>query len=397
MGQQRGPEAMATMKHDELAVQAGVDVDAGAGIATAAGTRVELQQAAVQRDGVVVADRALVLEAADALEVGRRGLPGGLRMGGRPRETRVVAWEESIEHALRLREGTSVREAQFGHQAILKRAEEALDPPPALGRGGGDPVDTEFLERAADLGRGDGAGQLVGQRRWEAGIAMKQAVAIGVHCRRDAVALDETVEEHEVALGVFLGAKDPGQHVPCRIIDGGVQHKTRAAGLQPGMVTAVHLDEEAGLRHALSAPAMPGRAAVTGAADSGGAEPALHRGTRHVQLLPFLDELREVTIVAAGVRGAGQGKEPLAHRVRQPSGRGPTAVAMGEGGQAVLADRGEQALELPSRQAHELGRIRHREMPLEELDQDVGSLLLSRAQGDSPPVHAARVTESLSS
>jgi predicted component of type VI protein secretion system len=34
-------------------------------------------------------------------------------------------------------------------------------------------------------------------------------------------------------------------------------------------------------------------------------------------------------------------------------------------------------------------------MPLDDLNQDMSALLLSLAQGDSPPVHAPRVTESL--
>jgi hypothetical protein len=34
-------------------------------------------------------------------------------------------------------------------------------------------------------------------------------------------------------------------------------------------------------------------------------------------------------------------------------------------------------------------------VPLDDLDQDMGSLLFSLAQRDSPPVHAPRVTESL--
>ena len=226
---------------------------------------------------------------------------------------------------------------------------------------------------------------------------MKQAVAIGVGGRRDAVALDEAPEQEEVPMGVFLGPKDPGQDLARRIVDGRMEHEARPAVLEPGMVTAVHLDEQARLGHALAAAAMAGRAAVTRAADPRGPEPALHGRTRDMDLVTVADELGEVTIVAAGIRRAGQGQEPLAHRVRQTAWGGPTAVAMRQGGQAVLADLGHQTTEMSSGEAQERGRVRHGQTPLEELDQYVGSLLLSLAQGDSPLVHSPRVTESLSS
>ena len=151
-GQQLGPEPMAPMIHGQRAIQAGMDVDAGPGIAAAPGAGVQLEQAAVELNGVIVADRALVLEAADALEVRRGRQPGGLGMGGRLREARIVPGKKQIDHALRVGERPSRREAQFADEAILEGAKEALDPPATLRRGGGDPADAEFLERPADLG-----------------------------------------------------------------------------------------------------------------------------------------------------------------------------------------------------------------------------------------------------
>jgi hypothetical protein len=68
---------------------------------------------------------------------------------------------------------------------------------------------------------------------------------------------------------------------------------------------------------------------------------------------------------------------------------------MGECCRAGLADLRQQATEVPEREAQEAGRVGHREVSLDDLDQDMGSLLLSLAQRDSPPVHAPRMTESL--
>jgi hypothetical protein len=52
---------------------------------------------------------------------------------------------------------------------------------------------------------------------------------------------------------------------------------------------------------------------------------------------------------------------------------------------------------MTDREAYEPRGVRHTKAPLEEMNQDVCSLLLSLAQGDCLPVHGARVTESLSS
>ena len=64
----RRAEAMAAMIDGERAIEVRVDVDAGAGVAAPIRARVELDEPAGELDGVVVADRARILEAADAVE-----------------------------------------------------------------------------------------------------------------------------------------------------------------------------------------------------------------------------------------------------------------------------------------------------------------------------------------
>ena len=101
MGQPLGGEALATVIDRQRPVQVRVDINARLGIGAAAGTGLELQPATVELDCVIVRDGALVLEAADPLEVGGRGLPGRLGMRGRVGEARIVAREKPVEHALR--------------------------------------------------------------------------------------------------------------------------------------------------------------------------------------------------------------------------------------------------------------------------------------------------------
>ena len=109
----------------------------------------------------------------------------------------------------------------------------------------------------------------------------------------------------------------------------------------------------------------------------------------------FPEELGEVVIICAGVARAGQREDLRPDGLGEAARGDPAAVAMGERRRAMVADPRQQASEVTERDAQEPGRVRHGQMPLDDLDQDMRPLLLSLAQGDSPPVHAPRVTESL--
>ncbi len=135
MGQPLGGEPMATVIDRQRAIEVGVDVDAGPGVAAAARAGLELQQAAVELDRVIVPDGPLVLEAADAFELGRcgSGPPRGLGMRGGVHEARIIAREKPVHDTLGIREGAGLGEAEFGDEAVLESAEEPLDPAFSLG------------------------------------------------------------------------------------------------------------------------------------------------------------------------------------------------------------------------------------------------------------------------
>lgn len=70
-GESRGDESLPAVVDGERAIQVRVDIDTEASIAAAGRTGVELQDPPVELESVVVLDGALVLEAADAVKVGR--------------------------------------------------------------------------------------------------------------------------------------------------------------------------------------------------------------------------------------------------------------------------------------------------------------------------------------
>lgn len=122
------------------------------------------------------------------------------------------------------------------------------------------------------------------------------------------------------------------------------------AVFEPRMVTAVHLDEEAGLGHAVAAAAMTGWPSFAGTAEARRPQPALDGGPGHAELLALGDELGEVAVVAACVGGAGEGQQALARGVGDAAWRRSAAVAMRERREATLPDRGHEAAEVPNRE-----------------------------------------------
>lgn len=335
----------------------GMDVDAGARIAGALRGRTELQDAAIERHGVIVLDGARVFERTDPVEVegGGRWAPGGLGLRGGVRETGVVAGEKALEDALGLRACASLGEAQFGDEPILEGAKEALNAALRLGGAGADPADAELVEGAADLGGGGAAVELLGQREGHARIAVKDAVAIRVGGQRPAIAADELAQEQQVAVRIFLVAEDAAKDATGRIVEGGVQHQARPALFEPGMVTAVHLDEEPRVGHALAPAAMTRRAPGAGTAQTGGAQEPLHAAPRDLKTVAFGEELRQVVVIHARIARAGQGHDARSQGRGEATRRRSSPIAMRKSGQAVLPPACQEAAQVAQREATQVG------------------------------------------
>ena len=343
------PERLATVVHGERAIQACMDIDARPRIAVAVRSRAQLQQRTIQLQRVVVADGAPILEAADAVEVRGRGAPGRLGIRGGLGEAGIVAREKAIQEALGVGQRGGPGEPEFDDEAVLEGAEETLDPTLALGGGGGNPPDAELMQGATNLGGGNGAFELEGPALRDARIAVKQAVAVGVGGDRDAIAADEMAEQEEVTVGVFDGPKDGREDFAGSVVDGRMEDEAGAAVFEPGMMTAVHLDEQPRLRHALSPTAVTRRSAFPGTTEAGGAQQALHGLSGDVDALALGQELGEVLIVHAGIGRAGQGENARPDRFGDaPRGASP-AVAVRDGRRTVLPPPGEQSTQVAQR------------------------------------------------
>lgn len=357
-----GAKTLATVVDGQRAIEVGVDVHPRSSVAAPTGTGLELEEAAVELHGVIVLDGALVLEATDAVEIGASGSrpPGGLGVRGSLSETGIVAWEKAVEHALGLGERAGLGEAELADEAVLEGAKEPLDPPLGLRGACADPADAEFLEGAPDLGRRGSALELLGEGQWGAGIAVEDPVAVGVRRTGEAIAADELAEEQEVAVGILFQAEDAAEDPARRVVDGRVEHETWPAIFEPGVVAAIHLDEEAGLGHACPTATMAGGTAGAGAADALGAQQPLHGRTGEPEARALLEQFGEMVIVHAGIGGARQGKNSGPDGFREAPRRGTAAVPMGQASEALLAQAGQQPTEVAKREAQQHGGLRGR-------------------------------------
>jgi hypothetical protein len=187
-------------------------------------------------------------------------------------------------------------------------------------------------------------------------------MTVGVHRQWEPIGGGERPEEEQVAGGILLRAKHTAEDPACGIVESSVQDEAGSASLEPGVVTAVHLDEHAGLRHAFAAAAMPWRAAGARAAEPGGREDATERGARDVDVFPFGEEIREVLKVHASIAGLGKAHEAAAQRLREAAWRGATAIPMDQGRGALDSIPGVEAAEVPDREAEKLGSVRHADL-----------------------------------
>ena len=224
---------------------------------------------------------------------------------------------------------------------------------------------------------------------------MKDAMPIGVGRGGQAIAADQLAQQEEVAVGILFGAKDTSQDFACGIVDGREEDEARAAVLKPGMMTAVHLDQQPDLRHALAPAAMLGWTALARTADASGPKEPLHGLPRHAEALSLGQQFGEVVIVHASVGRASQGQNPSSDGVSHPAPGGPSAIAMGHGSGAVLPPAAEQPPEVAQREAQEPRRLPGAQNTVVDARQDMQALVLPLGQGDCLPVHPPRVTDSL--
>ena len=233
-----------------------------------------------------------------------------------------------------------------------------------------------------------GSRQLLGEGQRAFGGPVEDAVVIAVHGDGDAFGLYELSQHHEVPMGILLVPKRGGEDVAGGIVDGREERQARAPLLEPIMVAAVELHEQAGSGHALPAPTVSGRAASAGTAEPCRAEDTMDGGLGQHEPFAVGQELAKVRVVDPGVGSLGEMDEPRPGGGRDALGGGTTAVPMDQCLGAVPAVRPAQTSDLAGGEAQKGSRFGHQQLATVQGLEDDQVLLCTLRQGD----HASRAS-----
>jgi hypothetical protein len=365
-------------------VETFMDLDAGASIGAPPRIRQDLQVVRAEAHRVVVLDGAQVLEAADGVEVeiGGQKPEGCLSFCRGPGEATIMAGDVGGEEGVGAGEVADTGEAEFTHQPILEGPTHPLDAALGLRGGGGDPLDAEVRERAPDLGGGWLTAELLLECKRGAWSAFEDAVPVGVDGDGDPMGRDELAEEEEIARGVFPLAEDGAKDQSGGVVDGVQEDEGGTPVLEPGVVAAVHLHEEARLPHPLAALAVFWGATALWAPQSGSPEDAVDGGMREDDRLVLREEFGQMLVVDASVRRPGELEDPSPDGRTHAARRGTPPVPMDEGLRTATTIGLPEPPEVADREADKGRGGRHHHLTAVESIKDHQPLMRPLRQGD---------------
>src|SRR6202049_248602 len=226
------------------------EIDGVPGIAAFGGQGGERDGAGAEGDDVIGADHALVAETEAASEIEARweGAEVALGLSSRDSKAMIIVGAEAGEDLVGRVEVAGLGAAEFADQAVLAGAPDALDASFGLGRVGGDLLDAELIQSPTQMGGALFTRELFGQG--PVGIvALKDAVAIAVKAKGDAVSGDHGAQSAEIAESVFrFELEVSGEDLAGGVVLKADEGELGAAALKPIMTAGVgeHHHAEAG-------------------------------------------------------------------------------------------------------------------------------------------------------
>jgi hypothetical protein len=204
-----------------------IDVNFSSGKAEALSLPRDLEALSSPLHDVVVADHALVDEAADALQTFGRRAPCGLQFARAAGEAAVIVGEKEAQHGIGGIQIASLSQAEFAGETILEHAPESLDAAFGLRTAGSDEGDAELFQSAAELRGLAFSGELFLDRP-EVVVAHEDAAVVAIKGERSAVAAQQLAQQREIAVCGFGGKELSGQD-----FSGGVVMQARAVRRGP--------------------------------------------------------------------------------------------------------------------------------------------------------------------
>ncbi len=326
---------VAVVKRD-TPVERLIDMDFGSGEAEALALLGDLEALTVPLHDVVVADHALVNEAADAVEIFRSRTPSGLHFTRTAGEAAVIVGEEKAQHGIGGVQIAGLSQTKLAAQAILEHAPEAFDAAFGLRAAGGDEGDAEMIEGAAELGGLAFAGEFFFDGP-EVIVAHEDTAVIAVEGQRSAVAAQQLAQQGEITERGFGRKELSREDFTGGIVLQAERGEARAAAFEPVVGRAVELHQFAFAGGAQPALAMRGSTAFAGRTDAGLTQNTAQSFTAQGEALELAKFFAEMVIVESGIGGAGQMNDVLANPGRQAARAGPSAVGVRQSRRTALA------------------------------------------------------------
>jgi len=379
-------QAGVAVKQRDASVKGLIDLNFGASKAEALSLLGDLEALAFPLDDVVVADHALVDEAADAVQIFRGRTPGGLHFAGSAGEAAVEVGDEYAQHGVGGIEIASLSEAEFAAQTILEHAPKAFDAAFGLGTASGDEGDAELLESAAELGGLTSSGKLFFHRP-EVVVAYEDAAVIAIEGEWDTAVTQQLAEQREIAGGGFGGKELSGEDFSGGIVLQAEGGETRAATFEPIVGRAIELHQFTFAGGSQTALTMGGSAAFTRRADAGLAQESAEGFAAEREALDLAKFFAEVMIVEASIGGAGQANDGLAHPGRQAAGAGSSAIGVRQSRLSLLPQTFRETFDLTDAKREQFGGSGARHVSLSATGNYAHSLQFFLTQRECPSSH----------
>ena len=326
------------MKDVDRPVKPFLDFDLALCQYTGAGFRQELEDAVVQGDGVVIGDcpGGFGTEHSTQVQTFWSDAEGGNRVPGFDAELAGVVGDEGfVEVAGGCFGGGDVVVSEFGDEAALEGAVEALDSAFGLWGVGEDGMDSKS-------GHGDleGGGFVVTLMSVDPVVAGSGELAgsVDIEAFRQAVAAEDAVEHLEAAVTGFLRMEATMQRLTGGVIGAEDEGKRWPVLSEPGMGAAVQEDQFALAGSAFSLSEVASSCRLPGVAEALGSEPAADSLIADGDVVFLGQDLGEMGEVEVEEVGLIESDDLIVQFFRLSDGRDTAAVAMDDPGLSVDSD-----------------------------------------------------------
>ena len=231
--------------------------------------------------------------------------------------------------------------------------------------------------------------------RPEPGVLPEDPVPVGVQGEGNAAALQEALDQQEVAVGVLLLAEEGVDHRAGGIVHCDQQRERWNPVPQPRVMTAVHLDQHSLPGHSLAAYPVLWLAPAPRTAQPGVDQDAPQGGPADVDAVAVAQQLAEMGVVGPCVPGASQVNHSGCNRLGSCVGRLAAPETVSNGGSAFLLVSRKDTPGVSRADTHECSRLIQRHVLNQQAVEDLESRLFFGRQ--SHILHKLNVTFLLAS